>query len=139
MAILKQANDFYTDVAKQYDREVFKKILKELFDIVLQSLFLCFDSQLKMLNQTTYQKVDSEIKKLEKKDLDEICDNLSAILTALRDSNISSFKRRADSLVIEGSGWDTKVAAHKNDLTSHIVTLTTNCKEKLLSKLTQTA
>jgi hypothetical protein len=35
MAILKQANDFYTDVAKQYDREVFKKILKELFDIVL--------------------------------------------------------------------------------------------------------
>lgn len=68
--ILKRGSDYYTEVAKQYEREVFKKIQKELFDQVLQSLFLCFDSQLKMLNQRTYQKVETEIKKLEKKDLD---------------------------------------------------------------------
>jgi hypothetical protein len=103
---LRQSGDYFAEVAKQYDREVFKKIQKELFDHVLQNLYLCFDSQLKMLSQTTQQKVDSELKKLEKKDLDEVCENLSAILKALSDSNINSFAKRADSLIIEGSGWE---------------------------------
>ena len=30
--ILKLSSDYYSEVAKQYDREVFKKIQKELFD-----------------------------------------------------------------------------------------------------------
>ena len=59
-----------------------------------------------MLSQTTQQKVDSELKKLEKKDLDEVCENLSAILKALSDSIMNSFAKRADSLIIEGSGWE---------------------------------
>lgn len=50
LEVLKKSGDYYAEVAKQYDREVFKKIQKELFDHVLQSLYLCFDSQLKMLS-----------------------------------------------------------------------------------------
>ena len=45
---------------------------------------------------------------------------------------MNSFKKRAEALVIEGSGWESKVNAHKNDLNSHIETLVTNCKDKLL-------
>jgi len=92
-----------------------------------------------MLRQITYQKVEGEVKKLEKKDLDEICDNLSAILHAILDSSMSSFKKRAEALIIDGSGWENKVSAHKNDLNSHIVTLVNNCKDKLLAKLQQNA
>lgn len=42
-----KASDYYADVAKQYDKNVFKKIQKELIDQILVSLFPCFDSQLK--------------------------------------------------------------------------------------------
>jgi|LauGreDrversion4_2_1035121.scaffolds.fasta_scaffold228475_1 hypothetical protein len=92
-----------------------------------------------MLRQITYQKVEGEVKKLEKKDLDEICDNLSTILHAILESSMGSFKKRAEALVIEGSGWENKVSAHRNDLNSHIVTLVNNCKDKLLAKLQQNA
>jgi hypothetical protein len=36
-----------------------------------------------MLRQSTYVKVEGEVKKLERKELDEICENLSEILQAL--------------------------------------------------------
>jgi hypothetical protein len=57
------------------------------------------------------------------------------ILKAIGDSSLSSFSKRAESLIIEGSGWDQKVASHRSDLNAHIIFLTTTCKEKLLEKL----
>ena len=80
IAIMAKASDHYADVAKQYDKTVFAKIQKELIASLLQLMFPCFDSQLKMLRQTTYIKVEGEVKKLERKELDEICENLSEIL-----------------------------------------------------------
>jgi len=88
-----------------------------------------------MLSQNTQQKVEGELKKLEKKDLDEVCDNLSGILKALGDSNINSFTKRAEALIIEGSSWEQKVAGHRSDLHAHINFLVNTCKEKLLEKL----
>jgi hypothetical protein len=52
---------------------------------------------------------------------------------------MSSFSKRAEALVVAESGWDSKVAGHRSDLKSHLETLVTNCKEKLLAKLAQTA
>jgi hypothetical protein len=52
---------------------------------------------------------------------------------------MSSFKKRAEALVIEGSGWENKVSAHRNDLNSQIVSLINNCKDKILAKLQQNA
>lgn len=134
-----KASDYYSDVAKQYDKTVFAKIQKELVASLLTLLFSCFDSQLKMLRQTTYSKVENEVKKLERKELDEICDNLSEILQALLDQSTKSFALKSDSLILEGSGWHSKVDAHKVDLQSNLLTLVNNCKSKLLDKLSQTA
>lgn len=46
-AILKSAVGTYTETARQYDRNVFKKIQKELADQLLQNMYRCFDSQMK--------------------------------------------------------------------------------------------
>ncbi len=92
-----------------------------------------------MLRQTTYAKVETEVKKLERKELDEICDNLSEILQALLQQSTKSFDLKADSLIVEGSGWHSKVDAHKVDLQSNLTTLVDNCKQKLLAKLSLTA
>lgn len=134
-----KANDYYADVAKQYDKVVFKKIQKELVDQVLTALFPCFDCQLKSLRQQAYLKVEQEVKKLERKEMEEICEQLSDILNALHTNSIKSFDKKAESLVIEGSGWSTKVEAHRVDLLTHLTTLVTNCKDRLLIKLSQTA
>jgi len=52
---------------------------------------------------------------------------------------MNSFSKRAESLIIEGSGWEQKVAGHRSDLYVHITFLVNTCKEKLLDKLRQTA
>lgn len=64
---MSKAQKFYADVAKQYDKTVFARINKELIASLMQLLFPCFDSQLKMLRQATYTKVENEVKKLERK------------------------------------------------------------------------
>ena len=47
MKIMQKASDHYAEVAKQYDKLVFKKIQKELVEQIMTMLFSCFDSQLK--------------------------------------------------------------------------------------------
>jgi len=41
---LKNSIDYYDDVARQYEKNVFKKVRQELQDTLFQSLFLCFDA-----------------------------------------------------------------------------------------------
>jgi hypothetical protein len=106
---------------------------------VLQLVFSCFDSQIKVMRQTTYTKVDSEIKKLEKKGLQQVCDHLSVILAELLDSHLRSFRQKAGQLVIEHSGWESKIDAHSLQLSDGLRTLAENCKAKMLEQLKQTA
>lgn len=79
-------------------------------------MFPSFDSQLKILRQNTFTKVDTEVKKIEKRDLKEVCDNLGEILSTLITSNLNSFIKNAQALVIEHSGWDSKLESHRVDL-----------------------
>ena len=60
-------------------------------------------------------------------------------MNALHTQSITSFNKKAESLVIEGTGWSSKVEAHKVDLLAHLTTLVTNCKDRLLIKLSQSA
>jgi hypothetical protein len=83
--------------------------------------------------------VEQEVKKLERKELEEICEQLNDILSALHTQSITSFNKKAESLVIEGTGWSSKVDAHKVDLLAHLTTLVTNCKNSLLIKLSESA
>lgn len=73
-----------------------------------------------MLSQATFNKVQTEINKLQKKDLDEIIDRLQKILSQLLQSNIESFERKAFALVFEGSGWDSQVASTLSELKTHL-------------------
>lgn len=49
--ILKQSVSFFETNAGQYSGKVYDKISKELVATLIQQLFLCFDSQLKLLRQ----------------------------------------------------------------------------------------
>lgn len=101
----------------------------------MSSLFLCFDSQLKRLRTEKVEKVTHEVKKLESKDLDDIVDDLSIILDTLMKSSLNSFNKSADDLVFEGSNWEQKVEYYKKDLQSRLNDVSSNCKEKILGKL----
>lgn len=67
IAIIECATTYYNDVAKQYDQLVFRKIQKDLVREVLKKVFSCFDSQIKVVRQMCYTKVEQDVKKLEKK------------------------------------------------------------------------
>lgn len=137
--ILGAARDFYADVAKQYAREVFEKVRGELEETLTQSLYQCFDSQLKMLRKQSYDKVTSEVRKLEAKPLDEVGDRLSEILTKLVEASIGSYERKADALVPAGSGWEQKVSLHKQELQGQLDLVVQTCKDKLLAEVARTS
>ncbi len=80
---MNEACSFYNEVAKQSNKEVFAKVYRELQEQLLTQLYHCFDSQLKMIRQYTYDKVVTEIRKLQTKPLEEVADQLDAILKAL--------------------------------------------------------
>ena len=86
--------------------------------MLMSQLYHCFDTQLKLIRQYTYDRVVSDIKKLQQKPIEEIADQLSTIHKAMLDQSMKSFERKAQSLIIQDSGWDQKVALHCNDLKS---------------------
>lgn len=67
---------------------------------MLAQLYHCFDSQLKLIRQHTYEKVNGEIKKLQSMDVEKVAEKLNKILTALTKSNMESYKKKSESLVI---------------------------------------
>ena len=42
--IMREATEFYRNVAKQYNKDVFNKVLKELTENLMAQLYHCFDS-----------------------------------------------------------------------------------------------
>lgn len=114
--IVSGACNVFREAAKQYNKDVFEKVLAELKELIHGNLYLCFDAQLSKIRQHTYDKVTTEIKKLQTKPLEEVADQLNAILKALLSTNIESYTSKAQSLLIEASGWDEAVALHTTNL-----------------------
>ena len=73
-ALVKQTEDYFREKAKQYNKDVFEKVLAELRETLLSQLYFLFDSQLKLIRQYTYDKVSVEIKKLHHKPLEEVAE-----------------------------------------------------------------
>jgi len=71
--------------------------------------------------------------------LEEVAEKLEKILKALISSNLQSFQRKAEQLVIADSGWEHKVTLHAVDLESQLNSLAQNCKDKLLAEVAQRA
>ena len=44
---MQDAKAYYENVAKQYNKDVYNKVLKELTESLSAQLYQCFDSQLK--------------------------------------------------------------------------------------------
>lgn len=67
---MSSATDWFKEKAKQYNPEVYGKVMGELQETLMAQLYSCFDSQLKLIRQYTYDKVTTEIKKLQSKPLE---------------------------------------------------------------------
>ena len=67
--IIKISTTHYDEFAHQYEQAVYHKIKKELAAAVVQILFLCFDSQLKMQRQKIFEKFDKDLRRSSQKDL----------------------------------------------------------------------
>lgn len=93
--IMNEVCNFFSESAKQYKAEISSKILNELQDQLFASMYSCFDSQLKLIRQRTYDKVGTEIKKLQQKPLEEVADQLAKILNALISQNMQSYASKA--------------------------------------------
>ena len=137
--MIRKASDFFGGQSKQYDREVVGKIKDELKGLINSELYLAFDSQLKIIRNYTYDKVKSDIKKLEQRNLDDVADKLASILNKLIEGNMASYGQKVKKLVVEGSGWDQRIELSTKELDSQLSTLAQNCKEKLLAKVLSTA
>lgn len=66
--ILGQATTHFDNYAVSYDRTVYEKIKGELEEAIMQKLYICFDTQLKMLIQQNFEKFNKEVRSLSKKD-----------------------------------------------------------------------
>ena len=94
---------------------------------------------MKITRNYTYDKVKTDIRKLEQKSLDDIADKLASVLNALIDGNMQRYRQKVEALIIENSGWEQKVALSSEELESQLSTLAENCKGKLQEKVLQTA
>ena len=96
----------YRESAKQYNKDVFEKIEKDLEEYLLSELYQCFDSQLKLHRQRTFKVVESDVRKLEKKPLEEVADHCSRILEKLIQENMKRFEQKSSNLVLENTDWE---------------------------------
>ena len=92
-----------------------------------------------MLGQTAQEKVTTDVKKLEAKNLDDVADQLAKILNTLLESTLNNYTKKADALVMEGSGWAMKVNLSKGTLKQFLDHMIDNCKEKMRTRLATTA
>jgi hypothetical protein len=114
---------------------VFKKCQKELNDTILNQLIHLFQAQIKSLENKATSKFKSDIAKVESKHVDEVVDNLDKLLLKLYEGSVASFIKQANSLVLDGSTWATKVIVFVNELKMHLNDLMQNCKKAILNKM----
>ena len=103
--LMDEAMDHYSQSAKQYNQEVSNKIKGELEEQLISQLYQCFDSQLKLHRQRTFKVVESDVRKLEKKPLEEVADHCSRILEKLIQENMKRFEQKSSNLVLENTDW----------------------------------
>jgi hypothetical protein len=94
---------------------------------------------MKVLKHRVLESFKTEIKKLEARELDEVANSIAKILSALKEAKIGSYKRHSDDLLFDGSGWEKHVILHVAEIKETIEDLSSNCRDRLLSKLTQTS
>lgn len=68
-----------------------------------------------------------------------MAESLGKILNTLLDSTLKNYEKKADALVMEGSGWAMKVNISKTTLKQFLEHMIENCKEKMRTRLATTA
>ena len=64
---------------------------------------------------------------------------MGQILQTLIETNMQSYSRKAQGLVLEGTDWGQRVGAHTDDLNRQLLALSQNCKDKMLVEVTNSS
>lgn len=99
----------------------------------MQKLYICFDTQLKMLIQQNFEKFNKEVRSLSKKD--EVNEEFAQQSGELYHRIITEFKKQSESLIMENSNWGDQVHMHYSEIEQQLKTLIHHAREKEIDKL----
>ena len=134
--LLQQALVHYDEYAHQYDKKTYDKIRKDLLTIILQqSLYICFENQLKQVRNQVSQKFHNEAVKKPSSAKDQVNENFYGITERAYEEALNTFRKQAADLVVEGSGWGEQVLAHETELALQLRVIINNAREKEIDKL----
>lgn len=113
--IIMQALGHYDEFAHQYDKTIYDKNRKEMIQTLMtQSLYLCFEQQLKQIRNATYQQFEKQA--LKKPNRDEVNEFFYEQTEGAFTNTMSSFRKQATELIVDGSGWGEHVVAYETEL-----------------------
>ena len=128
-----QALGHYDEFAHQYDKVIYGKNRKEmLLTLMTQSLYLCFESQLKQVRNSTYQQFEKQ--GLKKPNRDEVNEFFYEQTERAFTETMTSFRKQATELIVDGSGWGEHVVAYETELSIQLRGLINNAREKEIDK-----
>lgn len=102
--------------------------------LISQHLYLCFESQLKLVRSKIYERFEKEALR-HRNSKEQVNENFHEQAENAFINAIKEFKKQAANLVVEGSGWGEQVSAHEKDLAFQLRALINNAREKELDKL----
>ena len=123
-----KAIEHFDEFANQYQAKVYEKVRLDVKAAIMQNLFLCFDSQLKMIRIHLIDEAELKIRKLSKRDI--VNDSYFKQSLDVKEAIINQFNRDSDDLIVEGSGWKEQTTAHLNELNKAIESTIRNYREK---------
>lgn len=99
----------------------------------MQTLYHCFDDQLKMLRLSIFNQAEEQIRKLTKKG--QINEDFVEHSQDLFTQTINMFTKQSAKLIIDGSGWGNNVQSHQNEIQSQLKVVVQRYQEKEIEKL----
>jgi hypothetical protein len=79
-----------------------------------QSLYLCFEAQLKQVRNATYTQFERTA--LKKPNKDEVNEFFYEQTERAYNDTLVAFRKQAAELIVEGSGWGEHVVAYETEL-----------------------
>jgi hypothetical protein len=114
--IIKMAITHFDEYAHQYDQKVYEKTRKDLASILTgQSLFYCFENQIKMLRKDIFSDFEKQvIHGFSAKD--QVNENFSQITKEGYQNSIKRFKKISETFIVDGTSWGQQVMADEAEL-----------------------
>lgn len=112
---------------------MYQKVRKEISNQIYQQLFVCFDSQIKLLRVSLIERYKDKLKTIIKRDI--VNEKFFEQTEQLKVSSEKHFIKKSAEMIIENSGWGDIVEQHRNELQAALSTLTQTIREREMEKL----